>query len=113
MANTVEVVFSDLAGLIERVGVVIGVVPGAEPVLQISALVLRSASGVAHIVEAAEIERIRHSRELGTAAGQSAWEASHQTFKKAACENCKTPLLTPGLCLDCAALALKNHDYKL
>ncbi len=84
MANesTVEVVLGDLADLADLVASKTGH-GTAGAVAQVAGLVFRSAEGVAHVVSAAEVERIRQAAALGEAAGRSAYEASRQNFKKA------------------------------
>jgi hypothetical protein len=79
--STLEIVLEDVAGLLDKVGAVFGVTP-AGAVLHVTAIVVHGAAGVVHVVEAEELERIRQSAALGTAAGLAAWEASHQVFKR-------------------------------
>lgn len=81
MSSDLEVALSEVAGLLEQVGAVCGVSPACT-VLRVSGVVVRGASGVARVIEAAELERIRQSAALGTAAGLAAYEASRQTFKR-------------------------------
>lgn len=78
---SVELALSEVAGLLEDVGAVCGV-SSACTVVRVSGVVVRLASGVARVVEGDELERIRQSRALGTAAGEAALEASHQVFKR-------------------------------
>ncbi len=81
MSQPIEVVLDDLGDLASIVARVVGVEP-VRVVAQITSITLHGAAEVVRVVDAEEMERIRHEAALGEASGQAAHAASHQNFHK-------------------------------
>lgn len=81
-ASPLAITLDQLGDLVDAVRTATGATGTEGVTLQLAGMAFHVADKVVRTLDAAELERIQKLAAQQSAAGQAAWEASHQDFKK-------------------------------